>query len=665
MSANLRPSDVAMFEKFRIPPGLLERAGISRVNDYEARQLLGPCSAGDMAGILIPYFEPSSMKNGTRRWYLRIRRDSPEIEHGKPERKYVAPYGDRKHLYFPPIPDLFADAAVPIVLVEAEKSALAITAYAERTGRKLLALALGGVYGWRGKIGINETANGERVPETGPIRDLNICRGGRITYIMLDANAATNFKVQKARKALVQQLRKQGADVQIIDLPQSEGVNGPDDLIAIMGDEAFSVLLTTARSPEKEFVRNEEGKIKTCLSNCLAILRSSPEWEDVLALNAFSLYVVSHKPAPWQSTGGANWTDIDDIVLGDWLTRNGMAVNTRTAAEVAQVVGKENSFHPVRDYLKGLMWDGIPRVDKWLTTYLGAEDTVLNRAIGERWLISAVARIFQPGCQVDHTLLLEGPQGKGKSTALRTLTGDEWFTDHVSDLGSKDSRLELHGKWVIEHSEFDSIRRGEVERVKAFLTARVDNFRPPYGRRSEAVPRSNVFAASTNSDTPLTDASGNRRFWPVRCGEICIADLARDRNQIWAEAYAKYKAGAVWYLDTPELNALAKQAQDERYEPGPWDDEILSWAEDPVQRNERAGVHGESLPIAPFNSKPGRVTVLDVLLHCVGKPMDRISRRDEMEVSRCLKHAGWKRKNLPNGGAEGKRSWFYVPTVPT
>jgi putative DNA primase/helicase len=136
-----------------------------------------------------------------------------------------------------------------------------------------------------------------------------------------------------------------------------------------------------------------------------------------------------------------------------------------------------------------LAWDEVPRIERWLTTYLGAEDTVFNRAIGERWLISAVARIFQPGCQADHTLLLEGPQGIRKSTALRTLAGDEWFTDHISELGSKDSRIELHGKWIIEHPELDRIRRGELERVKAFLTSRIDNFRLPYGRRSEAVPR--------------------------------------------------------------------------------------------------------------------------------------------------------------------------------
>src|SRR5207302_5341077 len=128
---NLRPSDIAMFGKLRIPPELLERAGIVRVTDREAREDYGIRGSGDMAGLAYPYFAPQAMANGRHRQYVRIRRDSPEIEDGKEKRKYVAPYGDRKHFYFPPTPEFFFDTSVPIVLVEAEKSALAITAWSE------------------------------------------------------------------------------------------------------------------------------------------------------------------------------------------------------------------------------------------------------------------------------------------------------------------------------------------------------------------------------------------------------------------------------------------------------------------------------------------------------------------------------------------------------
>jgi hypothetical protein len=199
-----------------------------------------------MAGIAFPYFDPETMSNGRRRIYVRIRRDHPEIEDGRPKKKYIAPWGDRKRFYFPPTPELFADASVPIVLVEAEKSALSMTAWAARTGRAILPIAMGGCYGWRGKIGVKETPTGERVPETGAIHDLNICREGRRTYVLLDANCASNPKVLTARSQLVRQLRKQGADVHVLDLPASDGVNGPDDYIGVMGDRAMTQLFEGA-----------------------------------------------------------------------------------------------------------------------------------------------------------------------------------------------------------------------------------------------------------------------------------------------------------------------------------------------------------------------------------------------------------------------------------
>ena len=280
------------------------------------------------------------------------------------------------------------------------------------------------------------------------------------------------------------------------------------------------------------------------------------------------------------------------------------------------------------------------------------------RAVAARWLISAVARIQRPGCQADSVLLLEGPQGIGKSTALRVLASDEWFADHISDLGSKDSRLELHGKLVLELAELDKIRRSKIERVKAFITSRTDHFRPPYGRRAETVPRSCVFAASVNDETPLTDETGNRRFWPVRCGAINIEKLAELRDQLWAEAYQRYRDGTPWWLDSAELNDAATAEQAKRYDPGVWDDVILEWIEDPVQRMESAGGEGEVIPLTPFDSTSERVTITDILLHAIGKPLDRLTQADRNQAQRCLVHHGWTRKqDRSRGNLRGK--WFY------
>jgi predicted P-loop ATPase len=370
------------------------------------------------------------------------------------------------------------------------------------------------------------------------------------------------------------------------------------------------------------------------------------------------LYVECRKDPPFQRLDGKNWTDNDDSLTSLWLQHRRVRVNSRLAAEAVQVIARENRFHPVRDYLRSIQWDQQPRLHELLPKYFGAESTEWTRAIGERWLISAVARIERPGCQVDHVLLIQGPQGRLKSTALRTLAGDDHFSDHISDLGSKDSRVDLHGKWILEMAELDKVRRGQLERVKAFLTARIDNFRLPYGRISEAVPRSCVFAATVNDETPLTDETGGRRFWPVGCGTIDIEALERDRDQLWAEAYQRYYDGAVWWLDSAELNTLAAEEQDKRYEPGVWDDIILEWIEEPRQGYE---TDGANLPLTPFDSKPRRVTVTDILIHGIRKPLDRLTQNDRMQVVRCLVHAGWKRWQSGEKAHRGR--WFYVPSL--
>jgi predicted P-loop ATPase len=383
--------------------------------------------------------------------------------------------------------------------------------------------------------------------------------------------------------------------------------------------------------------RNKNGPILANLANVLMVLRSDKAWDGVLAFNEFSLYTITKTAAPHQVKAGANWTDHDDGLTAEWMQKHGIQASSKLVGEAVNIVAKEHSFHPVRDYLQSLVWDKQPRLDAWLITYLGVEDSEFARAVGPRWLISAVARIMQPGCQVDHTLLLEGPQGLGKSTALRVLAGDDWFSDHISDLGSKDSRLELHGNLILEMSELDKLRHAELEKVKAFLTCRIDHFRPPYGRRVEAIPRSCVFAGTLNDQSPFTDETGNRRFWPVRCGTINIQALTDDRDQLWAEGFYRYTTGKSWYLETKELNDLAKEEQEKRYAKGQWDEVILEWLNDPKPRP--ATSVDEILPT--FHSDTDKVTVKDIVIHAIGKLVPQITLMDSNTVIRCLIHNGW------------------------
>ena len=248
--ADLTRSDLEVFAHLKIPAELLKRARIERVTSAQAHEY-GIRGGGDMAGLAFPYPEPAQLMAGEfRRWYCRVRRDHPELELGRSARKYIAPFADRKHLYFPPVPELFADSTVPIIFVEAEKSSLALTALAERTEKRFLAVGLGGCWGWRGKTGIAVTATGERVPETGALPDLNIARDGRKTFVLLDANARSNPHVLAARRSLVKQLKAQGAEVRILDLPPGEW-NGPDDYIAAEGDAAMLAILESGGTAEE------------------------------------------------------------------------------------------------------------------------------------------------------------------------------------------------------------------------------------------------------------------------------------------------------------------------------------------------------------------------------------------------------------------------------
>jgi predicted P-loop ATPase len=315
-------------------------------------------------------------------------------------------------------------------------------------------------------------------------------------------------------------------------------------------------------------------------ANVIVALTSDPAFAGVLAFDEFGQEIVVRQPLPWDD-GTASlprpWEDADDIRTAEWLQLRGINVAPVVVSRAVGAVARELRIHPVRDWLDTLTWDGTPRIETWTSAYLGAEPTAFHHTIGALWLISAVARIYRPGVKADHMLILEGPQGARKSTAIKVLAGEEWFTDELPELGSKDAALHMQGVWIVEIAELDAIGRAEVSRIKAFLTRTTDRFRPPYGRYTVEVPRQCVFAGTVNPDTYLRDETGNRRFWPLRCGTIDIAALARDRDQLWAEAVHRFRAGAIWWIDDPALLAEAREEQDRRYQSDAWDDLIEHW----------------------------------------------------------------------------------------
>jgi predicted P-loop ATPase len=205
-------------------------------------------------------------------------------------------------------------------------------------------------------------------------------------------------------------------------------------------------------------------------------------------------------------------------------------------------IAHSNRFHPVRDWLASLKWDGMPRIDNWLITYAGAKDTPLNRAIGRIFLIAAVRRVRCPGCKFDTMPVFESSQGLNKSMALRTLAfRPEWFTDNLPlNADSKEVIEQTRGVWIAEFAELSGIGKRDIDHVKSFLSRQDDRARPAYGRRSERVPRQYIAAGTTNDDVYLLDTE-NRRFWPVKIKTFDTEALKRDVEQLWAEA-AYYEA---------------------------------------------------------------------------------------------------------------------------
>ena len=436
-------------------------------------------------------------------------------------------------------------------------------------------------------------------------------------------------------------------------------------------DEKETKLVSTLESAlsdsgahwEAGLMCNDKGVPAANVGNACLILANHPAWEGVLALDVRNAEVFFRSEPPWvQAITGGDFPraceDGDETLCATWFSkfqRMGIAGHVAQAAMLA--IAKREPFDPVVDYLDSVKWDGVPRAETWLMDHAQASDApeAYLRAVAKRWLIAAVARAMSPGCQADSMLILEGTQEAGKTSLGRVMGGPFFAGGPPKDVSGQKMQEFIRGPWIIEFGELSSFKKAEAEDVKTFLTNLVDRYRPAYGHVIGTFPRRCVFMGSTNRTHYFSDATGNRRFWPVRCGTIDVAALRLIRDQLWAEAVALYDAGEPWEL-TPAEKTLAKEQQADRLIVDSLEDKIARALETGVRASFTIGSKGGTWAIPP---KCESVSVLEVLEHVCGDTHEH-NKAMQMRIADILTHGlKWAHRRLTVDGVREYR--FFRP----
>lgn len=306
-------------------------------------------------------------------------------------------------------------------------------------------------------------------------------------------------------------------------------------------------------------LNKKTGECEPTQNNALLILRNDPALKDAFGYDLFNEVPKLRRDVPWRPKGsvktdgrGILWTDQDDAGLRWYMQLVWKFRSDNDLRSALEQAFHMNEFHPVRDYLQQLVWDGTERIDTLLQDAFGVEDNAYTRAVSRKWMCGAVARVMRPGVKFDCVPVLVGAQGVGKST-FASLLAKGWFNDSMINMGSKDGYESLRGSWIIELGELASLKRQEVDSIKAFVAKQEDTYRAAYARRAATYPRQCVFIGSTNEAEFLKDRTGERRWWPVNVEhKLDRQRLTEAVDQLWAEAVVRWKAGEYLDLETEE-----------------------------------------------------------------------------------------------------------------
>jgi predicted P-loop ATPase len=611
-----------------------------------------------LPGLHIQYFDPWT-DEPVEMHRVRCLIEPKPLPKGFP--KYLQPAEIGAIPYFPKGPDwssVLADPTVPLIITEGElKAASAVL-------RGFTTIALAGV--WCFRQGDKGEENDQLLPELAAVTWAD-----RRVTIVFDSDVSRKPEVWEAPRRLANQLIGAGAEVFKVLLPSvvKGGKTGLDDLLITKGGpaklrelikRAEPLSLMHVDSPDKDWaasLQRSSGAPLTNLRNALIALRRAPVLAGLVAFDEMLQATMVMRDLTGshlaEVTAPRRQTDNDVLAIQEWMQRHELSrISEGVVRQAMTKAAEEHRFHPIRNTLNTLRWDGKKRTGSWLARYLGASDTKYHAEVGKMFLISMVARVMKPGCKCDYMLILEGDQGILKSTVCRILSGDDYFSDSLPRLRYADEkRLSAHlrGKWLIEVSELSTFSKAETHELKAFLTRQDEQFTAMYGRTEVKEPRQCVFIGTTNEDYYLRDETGDRRSWPVKGGDYKIEDLRRDRNQLLAEAVVEYRAGAQWWPHRDFEATIIKPEQEARFVEDVWAAPI----------SELADMFIKGRPVSS-------VTIMKIAELGLGlSDKSRVGPQEASRIRAILKRTGWKLDRhhtkagqawLPPGGKELKEA---------
>lgn len=456
------------------------------------------------------------------------------------------------------------------------------------------------------------------------------------------------LKNKKVRKSVVEQrIARAAEDFEAIGMEEIENEGSEEGDTDLFNGQASTSGQRGVEANTDWLERLEvdkQGAIKNTIDNVVVILENDKRLKGVIAIDEFRNNYVKRRAFKWNKREGYLFADGDAANIRRYLERKYGIVGQGKIQDGIEIIANDNIFHPVRDYFKGLEWDGVDRIDTLLIDYMGAEDSEYVRAVIRKTLVAAVARVHEPGCKFDYMCMLQGPQGIKKSTFWRILGGkwyNESFTFHM--IGKKDAIEQLQGSWINEVGELDGMGRAEVNGVKNFLSVTKDEMRPAYGRYKVEYLRQGIFVGTFNEDTPLRDQTGGRRFWPVTVkGARNFKEFERLVPQIWAEAYTLYIGGETLYLDS-ELEEVANKVQDDFTEKDIRTGDLLRYLDTKVPEDWYALDNWQRREYLQGDLQKGgemlrtKITIMEIWQELFCGSIKDISKKDVREINEMMK----------------------------